>query len=170
MVEELRRLFDKYLEKIQDFKKESNCKELVPVCELNGVMSLCKLFDSLAKPENGVSIFFSQYRVKKRPVKKRSVVNYSSHDALISVFPQVDPSDSENYVRMIELWFQFCMIWSLCCSVDEDGRKKIDTFIREMEGSFPNKDTIYEYYVDPKQKTWTHWEEKLRGGWKYTPG
>ena len=57
MVEELRRLFDKYLEKIQDFKKESNCKELVPVCELNGVMSLCKLFDSLAKPENGVSIY-----------------------------------------------------------------------------------------------------------------
>ena len=97
-------------------------------------------------------------------------MKYSSHGALIFVSPQVDPSDSENYVRMIELWFQFCMIWSLCCSVDEDGRKKIDTFIREMEGSFPNKDTIYEYYVDPKHKTWTHWEEKLRGGWKYTPG
>ena len=71
---------------------------------------------------------------------------------------------------MIELWFQFCVIWSLCCSVDEDGRKKIDTFIREMDGSFPNKDTIYEYYVDPKHKSWAHWEEKLRGGWKYTPG
>ena len=56
MVEELRRLFDKYLEKIQDFKKESQCKELVPVCELNAVVSLCKLFDSLATPENGVRI------------------------------------------------------------------------------------------------------------------
>ena len=56
MVEELRRLFDKYLEKIQDYKKESNCKELVPVCELNAVASLCKLFDCLATSENGVSI------------------------------------------------------------------------------------------------------------------
>ncbi len=33
-----------------------------------------------------------------------------------------DPVDSDNYVRMIELWFQFCMIWSICCSVDEEGR------------------------------------------------
>ena len=61
------------------------------------------------------------------------------------------------------------MIWSLCCSVDEDGRKKIDNYIREMEGTFPNKDMIYEYFVDYKNKTWQHWEEKLRGGWKYVP-
>jgi len=53
--------------------------------------------------------------------------------------------------------------------VDEDGRKKIDTYIREMEGTFPNKDSIYEYYVDPKGKTWVHWEEKLKHGWKYNP-
>ena len=82
---------------------------------------------------------------------------------------QVDEGDSENFVRMVELWFQFCMIWSICCTVDEDGRKKIDTYIREMEGTFPNKDSIYEYYVDPKGKTWVHWEEKLKHGWKYNP-
>ncbi|XP_074657783.1 dynein axonemal heavy chain 2-like [Tubulanus polymorphus] len=133
LVEELRRLFDKYLKKIKDFVMQ-NCKELVPICEMNGVSSLCKLFDCLATPENGV-----------------------------------DPVDSENYVRMIELWFQFCLIWSICASVDEDGRKKIDNYIREMEGTFPNKDTIYEYYVDGKTKTWVHWEEKLRTGWKYNP-
>ena len=68
---------------------------------------------------------------------------------------------------MIELWFQFCMIWSVCASVDEEGRKKVDNYIREMEGTFPNKDTVYEYVVDPKNKTWQHWEEKLRAGWRY---
>lgn len=36
-----------------------------------------------------------------------------------------------------------------------------------MEGTFPNKDSIYEYVVDPKTKNWVHWEEKLRSGWKY---
>ena len=82
---------------------------------------------------------------------------------------QVDPSDIDNYAHMIELYFQFCMIWSLCCSVDEDGRKKIDNYIREIEGTFPNKDMIYEYFVDFKNKTWLHWEDKLRGGWKYNP-
>lgn len=38
-----------------------------------------------------------------------------------------------------------------------------------MEGTFPNKDSIYEYVVDPKNKCWVHWEEKLRSGWKYNP-
>ena len=54
LVEELKRLFDKYLTKIMDFKK-ANCKDLVPIQQLNGVSSLCKLFDALGTPENGVS-------------------------------------------------------------------------------------------------------------------
>ncbi|KAL8578353.1 Dynein heavy chain 2, axonemal [Nucella lapillus] len=133
LVEELRRLFDKFLVKMLDFIG-INCRQLIPIAELNGVASLCRLFDCMGTVENGV-----------------------------------DPLDSENFARMVELWFQFCMIWSICSSVDEDGRKKIDNYIREMEGTFPNKDTIYEYYVDAKNKTWVHWEEKLKGGWKYNP-
>jgi hypothetical protein len=70
LVEELKRLFEKFLVKILDFKR-LNCTELVPIAQLNGVKSLCNLFDALATPENGV-----------------------------------DPYDQENYVRMIEFWFQ----------------------------------------------------------------
>lgn len=51
----LQRLFDKYLNKIQDFKRH-NCNELVPIAELNGVASLCKLFSALGTPANGVII------------------------------------------------------------------------------------------------------------------
>ena len=51
--------------------------------------------------------------------------------------------------------------------MDEDGRKKMDNFIREMEGQFPSKDTVYEYFVDPKIKNWTLWEDKLKGTWRY---
>ena len=32
----------------------AQCKELVAVPELNGIVSLCKLFDVLATPKNGV--------------------------------------------------------------------------------------------------------------------
>lgn len=78
-------------------------------------------------------------------------------------------NDPDNFGKMVELWFQFCMMWSICCCVDEDGRRKIDTYIREMEGTFPTKDTIYEYYVDIKNKSWVHWEEKLKKGWRYNP-
>uniref|UniRef100_A0A1I8HFN9 AAA domain-containing protein n=1 Tax=Macrostomum lignano TaxID=282301 RepID=A0A1I8HFN9_9PLAT len=133
LVEELRRLFEKYIEKMQELVRTS-CSELIPIAPMNGVVSLTRLLDVLGTPENGL-----------------------------------DSNDTENFSRMAELWFQFCMIWSVCASVDEDGRKKIDTYLREADASFPNKDTVYEYYVDVKNKSWVHWEEQLRGGWKYNP-
>ncbi|XP_072006034.1 dynein axonemal heavy chain 2 [Engystomops pustulosus] len=128
--ETLQRMFDKYIARILDFKR-FNCTDLVPQEETCGVISLCKLYDSLATPENGVN-----------------------------------PTDPDNYSRMVELCFIFCMIWSVCASVDEDGRRKIDNYLRELEGSFPNKDTVYEYFVDPKSKNWLNFEERLPKGWR----
>uniref|UniRef100_H2ZI81 Dynein axonemal heavy chain 2 n=1 Tax=Ciona savignyi TaxID=51511 RepID=H2ZI81_CIOSA len=127
----LQDLIDKYLDKAFSFKKH-NCIELVPLPELNGVRSLCNLFDTLATAENGVSVY-------------------------------------ENFPRMVELWFLFSLIWSVGAAVDEDGRRKLDNFLRELEGSFPNKDTVYEYYVDPKSRSWVNFEEKLQKGWRYSP-
>lgn len=88
-------------------------------------------------------------------------------EALATVENGVDPADADNFERMLELWFLFSLIWSLGASVNEDGRKKMDNFIREMEGQFPPKDTVYEYYVDTKTKNWTLWEDKLKGAWRY---
>ncbi|XP_053319883.1 dynein axonemal heavy chain 2 [Spea bombifrons] len=131
--ETLQRMFDKYVDRTLEFRK-LNCKELVPQEDTCGVISLCKLYESLATVENGVN-----------------------------------PSDSDNYSRMAELWFVFCLVWSVCASVDEDGRRKIDNYLRELEGSFPNKDTVYEYYVDPKTKNWASFEDKLPKSWRIPP-
>ncbi|XP_043277760.1 dynein axonemal heavy chain 2 [Venturia canescens] len=78
--------------------------------------------------------------------------------------------DKDVFDLMCRLWFLFCMIWSLGVSVDEEGRQRMDNFIREMEGSFPLKDTIYEYYVDGKQRSFVSWEEKLPPSWKFQAG
>lgn len=93
--------------------------------------------------------------------------NITSTISLSVLTLQVDPLDNENFRRMLESWFLFCLIWSLGAGVDEDGRKKMDNFIREIEGQFPPKDTVYEYYVDTKTKSWVLWEEKLKGSWRY---
>lgn len=53
-VDHLKRLFEKYIEGTLNFKKD-NCMELIPITELNGVTSLCHLYDSLATSSNGVS-------------------------------------------------------------------------------------------------------------------
>lgn len=56
----------------------------------------------------------------------------------LSFIWQVHPHE-DSYPRMIELWFLFSLIWSICASVDEDSRKKMDNFLREIEGQFPAK-------------------------------
>lgn len=52
-VDHLKCLFEKYIESTLNFKK-NNCKELIPITKLNGVTSLCRLYDSLATSSNGV--------------------------------------------------------------------------------------------------------------------
>ncbi|KAF0304890.1 Dynein heavy chain 2, axonemal [Amphibalanus amphitrite] len=131
--DELRKLFDKFLEDMLEFKRK-NCKELMPIVELNGVISLCRLLDCLCTKEFGV-----------------------------------DPSDMDAFLTCSKLWFLFSLLWSVCASVDEEGRKKIDNYLRELEGSFPNKDTVYEYAVDYKHRSWSPWESKLQSNWKYNP-
>ena len=78
----------------------------------------------------------------------------------------VDPKDTEGYSRMIELWFLFSLMWSVGASVDDDSRKDIDACVRELDSQFPHKDSVFEYFVDHKERKWKHWEEKLNAAWK----
>ena len=73
----------------------------------------------------------------------------------------LDPADGDAYGPMIEFTFLYCLIWSVGASVDSEGRKKFDSFLREMDPRFPPADTVFEYFVDPKTKQWTPWESKL---------
>ena len=78
----------------------------------------------------------------------------------------VDKSEGEGYGRTIELWFLFCLMWSIGATVDDDSRKDIDACMRELDAQFPHKDSVFEYWVDPKKKGWVHWEERLNASWK----
>nr|XP_012223058.1 PREDICTED: dynein heavy chain 2, axonemal-like [Linepithema humile] len=75
--------------------------------------------------------------------------------------------DRDAFSSICKMWFFFCMIWSLCAPVDEEGRQKIDSFIREIESFFPLRDTVYEYYVDFRQRNFISWEKKLSPAWKF---
>eukprot|EP00741_Cyanophora_paradoxa_P024938 tig00000056_g24072.t1 len=133
-VEPLKRMFDKYVQRVFDLKKK-DCTELIPITDMNAVQSLCALFDALATKENGLDFH----------------------------------ADPEGYPRMIEMWFVFSLIWSVGAAVDEPGRKRLDMFLREIDAQFPSRDTIYEYYVDSKKRSWTLWEEKVPTTWKPAP-
>lgn len=53
-MDHLKCLLEKYLESTLTFKK-THCKELIPITELNGVISLCRLYDSMTTDSSGVS-------------------------------------------------------------------------------------------------------------------
>ena len=131
LVENLRRLMDKYVEAALEFRRKET-RELVPTDRLSCVRSLCTLFDCFGTADNAVS-----------------------------------PNDGpEQYVLMIEMWFLFAIIWSIGATVDEDGRKKFDGFMRNMDTRYPSQDSVYDYWVDPKRKAWVPWEEKLSAAYR----
>lgn len=46
----------------------------------------------------------------------------------------------------------------LCCS--------FDAFLREMDTRYPSAETVFDYYVDSKQRAWVSWESKLPSAFK----
>ncbi|KAL9923028.1 dynein heavy chain 2, axonemal kl-2 [Glossina fuscipes fuscipes] len=75
--------------------------------------------------------------------------------------------NEEQLETMTKLWFLFSLVWSVCGTVDEESRLRLDAFLREMDSSFPLKDTVYDYYVDPGQSCFMPWDSKLSDNWKY---
>ncbi|KAH0787434.1 dynein heavy chain 2, axonemal [Histomonas meleagridis] len=81
----------------------------------------------------------------------------------------LDPSDELQFDPMIEIWFWFCLVWSVGGLLDEESRKEADLWVRELESPFPPKDTIYDYYVDINKHCLSSWEDKLSSTWKRPP-
>lgn len=68
-------------------------------------------------------------------------------DSIITTANGVDPDNEETFEHMLELWFLFCLIWSVGASVDSDSRKKMDNFIRECQGQFPAKVCVWAWLL-----------------------
>ena len=49
-----------------------------------------------------------------------------------------DPNKDENYYSRLEKWFTFALLWSVGASVNEDGRKRLDYTLRDVESIFPH--------------------------------
>lgn len=94
----------------------------------------------------------------------RSVVRL--FDALATPENGCSPEEGEHYPTMIELWFLYCIIWGIGGPLDEDGRKKFDAFMREMDTRYPSSETVFEYFIEPKTRAWAPWESKLSAAYK----
>ncbi|CAM9519636.1 unnamed protein product, partial [Chrysoparadoxa australica] len=68
---------------------------------------------------------------------------------------------SEGYTGLVEKWFVFAVIWSVMGAVNEEGRKLLDSFLRDIEAQFPPSNSVYDFYVDTAKRDWELWETKV---------
>ncbi|KPJ06858.1 Dynein heavy chain 2, axonemal [Papilio machaon] len=80
--------------------------------------------------------------------------------------PHPTEEDDDTFAKMR---FLFALIWSVCATLDEDARRRLDNWIREHEGVFPLKDTVYDYYLDERLRQFRPWEDRLPDNWRFNP-
>ncbi|KAI9188053.1 hypothetical protein H9P43_002444 [Blastocladiella emersonii ATCC 22665] len=83
-------------------------------------------------------------------------------DSLVAM--EASPLTSD---KVIEMWFLFAVIWAVGGPLRDESRHKFDMLLREIDGQFPSKDTVYEYFVSVDKETWLLWESRLPENWRY---
>jgi dynein heavy chain len=91
-------------------------------------------------------------------------------DSVCSVKNGVDPSDEAQYLRMMEMWFAFAVMWTIGGPLTAAARARFDTIFRDLETQFPPLQQVFDYYVDPVKKEWIGWDEKVSATWRPTAG
>jgi dynein heavy chain, axonemal len=78
----------------------------------------------------------------------------------------ITPDPSPDSSKLVSMWFVFSLVWSVGGAVDEEGRRKIDSFLRENEAAaIQGSGTLYDYVVDKKGE-WSSFAEQIPGIWK----
>ena len=67
----------------------------------------------------------------------------------------IKEEDKDTMFLFLERLFVFCVLWSVGGAVKEEGRKEVDSCIRDIESGVPPVDTVYEYYVSMEKKDWS---------------
>eukprot|EP00656_Telonema_subtile_P031899 TRINITY_DN3494_c0_g2_i1.p1 TRINITY_DN3494_c0_g2~~TRINITY_DN3494_c0_g2_i1.p1 ORF type:complete len:4527 (-),score=1335.50 TRINITY_DN3494_c0_g2_i1:103-13683(-) len=128
-LELLTRLVERLVQPLLDFRT-AECTQLVPALDVSTVVSLTRLFDSLMTAENGVS---EELFVRE---------------------------DSTELMDLSELFFFYACVWSIGASLDESSRRLFDLKFHELEVSrLPNRDSVYDWFVDTKKRGWMMFAE-----------
>ncbi|EPY20242.1 dynein heavy chain, axonemal [Strigomonas culicis] len=131
-INELRHFMMNTLEETLAYK-EAECTELVPTTPLGIVRAFTKMLDALAN-------------VKAAPAVPGGAT-YKTTQA------------GESYIPQLRMLAVFCLIWSVGGSLTIESRRKLDSYVREMDSSFPSMETVFEYFPDLDGLRWRSWEE-----------
>jgi len=80
-------------------------------------------------------------------------------------YKKIPTEDLDNFESSIESLFFFCLIWSVGSTVDLDGRRRFNIYLRETMTKnnavtvFPEEASIYDYNFNLKTKVFELWSE-----------
>jgi len=80
-------------------------------------------------------------------------------------YKRVSPEEIDNLETMLEPLFIFCLVWSTGCTIDLDGRRKYNVFLRNLMKEnqstieFPQNGSVYDYMFNQKNKEFISWLE-----------
>ena len=109
-------LFDKWVPRLLEVRKRE-VKELVPITEFNGIISLCAMFK------------VSACLLRRSPVAVDVDVNADVDVRQNLATPANGCSrsaDPEGYASAMERWFAFSAIWTIGAAADEGSRRKFN--------------------------------------------
>lgn len=120
-------LYDTWIDVGLTFLRKK-CRENIPSVDINIVTSFCFIYQALLQPARGISV-----------------------DGPISE----DGDLSDDVIATLNRIFAFAFVWSIGGNIDHKSIEGFDVFFRETletVAAFPGSDTVYEYYVNVKDK------------------
>ena len=83
-------------------------------------------------------------------------------------YKKIEPEQLDQLDDVLEHMFFFCFIWSIGCTIDLDGRRKFNTWLRdrlkatESPMEFPEQGLVYDYSLDLEECTLALWVERSK--------
>mmetsp|Transcript_6953 Transcript_6953/g.8584 ORF Transcript_6953/g.8584 Transcript_6953/m.8584 type:complete len:2263 (-) Transcript_6953:99-6887(-) len=115
--------------------KQASCIEPVPIADFSAVTSLLSLYDILAG----------------QPLNTKA--------------QEEGPTATQDFCKIAEKKFIFCVVWTIMAGVDEKGRASLNLFLRDIDSIFPPMQTVYDYYLDPQKSEFELWDTKTTATW-----
>lgn len=80
---------------------------------------------------------------------------------------QIEKEEIDDLESMINELVAYSLIWSIGATTNNDGRKRMDAFLRnkfnEIKIDFPKEQTIYDWCFNVKDKEWVQWLDIIPG-------
>ena len=75
---------------------------------------------------------------------------------------KISNEELEHLESIIEKVFRWALVWSIGCTTNLEGRRKMDNFIKDLDTRhkqkvFPDEGTVYDYEFRDKDSDWHNW-------------